>query len=242
MTDTADVAQFSQATALDFFEQHVERESEIGLALNGVKAARKALKDLRKEIKDNGINLESFDLARRSARLTSEEREEHDRHYRRLMAFIGKPLGSQGMFEFGDQSEEDKAAVLATVLKHADREGHAAGRAGDKADRNPWHPGSEEFSTWQTAWGRGNGARVTAEIQPTRRPGRPRKNQAAQTNGATPPEAVMMDSEVHALGVADGLAGHRENADKYPPGAEGHAAYELGHADGVAHADEQPEA
>lgn len=228
MTDTAaDVAQFSQASVLDFLDEHLAAD-------NDVEAAVAARKDLRKRIKGEGINLNAFDKARKDARMSGDEREERDRHYRRIMAFMGKPVGHQGMFDLGAQTEADKAQVNVSRLKEVDAEGYAAGLRGDRADANSWSPGTEEHQRWSTAWLRGQGEKVTKEIEPTtgkRGPGRPRK----AANGAAPSPAadgspVEPNAEAHDAGVIDAAAGTRANADRWPPGTYGHADYELARA------------
>lgn len=234
MTDTAtDVAQFSQATALDYIDEHLDADRKIMQALNTVKGARKDLKDLRERIKGDGINLPAFDKMLGDAKISGEERETRDRHYRRLMFFIGKPVGTQGMFEFGVQTETDKAQVNVSRLKEVDNEGYQAGLRGDRADSNSWTPGTEEHQRFSVAWLRGQEEKVTKEIMPTtgkRGPGRPRK----AANGATPSPAngspVEPSAEAHDAGIIDAAAGTRANADRWPPGAPGHADYELARA------------
>lgn len=73
MTDAAtDVAQFSQATALGYIDEHVVADTEIMSALNVVKAARKERKELRERIKDDGINLHAFDKMLADAKISGE--------------------------------------------------------------------------------------------------------------------------------------------------------------------------
>jgi hypothetical protein len=227
MTDTDATAQFSQATVLGFFDEYLAADDAVAEAVG-------ARKDLRARIKGEGISLAAFDKARKDARMSGEEREERDRHYRRIMAFIGKPVGFQGAFSF-DQSPEDAAQVDVSRLKAVDADGYEAGRAGHKASLNSWTPGTEEHSRFHTAWLRGQAEKVTAEIQPAdaapkRSRGRPRKNgaQAAAPNGTTP--IAEQNAEARADGEADGAAGTTTNAVKWPMGTPGHGDYELGRA------------
>lgn len=98
------------------------------------------------------------------------------------MYFIGKPMGTQGMFEFGEQSDEDATAAAEYRVQQAETEGYRCGLDGERADRNSWRPGSPEFAAFHTAWGRGQAELVkTMGDEPAkRRPGRPRKNGADQ--------------------------------------------------------------
>lgn len=248
MTDTADTAQFSQETAIHLMMRHADLDGAIAEAMVEVREARARRKEFRKEIVDqHGINLAAFDKAMADAKVSGEEREVRDRHYRRLMHFIGKPVGTQGMFEFGEPSEADKAAVNVARLKEVDGDGYDAGLKGHSASLNTWSPGTEEFARWHTAWTRGQAEKVKAEIQPAdpapRRRGRPRKNPpaAAATAAQEPPipfepapelPPAITNEEAYQLGLADGLDSVRGNAANFPPGNPSHSSYEFGYADG----------
>jgi ribosome modulation factor len=224
--------QFTQATALDFIDQHLDADREIMSALSAVKDKRKHRKDLREEIKEAGISLHAFDEMLEKAKLSGSERELRDRQYRALMSFIGKPIGHQGMFDLGPQSAEYKLAAHDHRLRSADAEGHKAGLAGDKIDTCTWPTGSEEAAVWMTAWQRGQRARVEQMGEPPEKRGRGRPRKAATpstpANGHAEPDPVARN-----IGHADGLENNRERADHYPPGAAGHADYELGHVAGM---------
>lgn len=46
------------------------------------------------------------------------------------------------------------------------------------------------------------------------------------------PKIAKPHLEARAAGVADGIAGERRSAERWPSGAYGHADYELGYAEG----------
>lgn len=171
---------------LEFLGDHEECESEIAVAMEACKAPRKALKDLRKRIKDSGIDLVAFDRAREDREKPSIQREREDAHYRQLMGFLRKPVGTQAAL--------DPAVVefSEAELKIVDREGLEAGQAGDNVDICSYTPGSEAFARWQTAWGEGQKLAVERQmgddnVTPIKRGrGRPRTNGQAEP---TPPTA-----------------------------------------------------
>lgn len=153
-------------------DSNVTRNSILGFideyltADDAVDTAVGERKDLRKRIKGAGIDLKAFDRMRRDSQRSGEERERDDREYRRYMAFIGKPVGTQTSFTFVDdeqeETEEEGSATQLRRLNAAEREGLKAGKDGQRADSNPWTPGSEEFARWSDAWQQGQAEKVAA--------------------------------------------------------------------------------
>ncbi len=234
----------TRASFLEFVERHDAIEEEIADAQETMRSIRRRRKDLRKTIEAEGHNIDEFDRALRDAKRSGEEREAADRAYRRNMAWLAKPVGYQTEF---DITPAAMAGAEAHEVKRAEREGFKAGKDGDRADRNPWRPGSEPFAAWHSSWLRGQAEKVTAEIQPTepKRRGRPprSKNKAAPNGvdrGDVPLPLAHGDDAgapsnlvARATGFGDGLAGHMDHAARWPAGEPGHGDYELGRAEGL---------
>ena len=203
-----------RAGFLDFVERHGDIESELLEAQETVRSIRRRRKDLRKLIAGEGHNIDEFDRALRDADRSGEEREAADRAYRRNMEWLGKPVGYQTSFDLAGAAP---APIQWGVrdLKRVDREGFDAGKAGERADRNSYSPGTEPFARWHSAWLRGQAEKVTDEIKPPdaagpKRRGRPpgSKNRppeaAPPTNGAAPApngsdDEAALDERLHAL-------------------------------------------
>ncbi len=178
------------------------------------------------------------------AKRSGEEREAADRAYRRNMAWLGKPVGTQ--------SEFDLAPSWSPVdLSRVERDGFTAGKRGDRADSNSWTPGREEHQRWHSGWLRGQGEKVTAEIrtaekvalggdegyplptEPTRRRGRPK-------GSPNKPKVAQEEQDVVVVLDQDGNVYDIEPNDGVPAQANGAAApadlvaQSIGREDGAA--------
>jgi hypothetical protein len=221
-----------RAGFLGFVEKHAEIETELVDAKETVRSINRRRKDLRKLIANEGHDIDEFDRALKDAARSGAEREAADNIYRRNMEWLGKPVGHQTALDLAGAAP---APMQWSVhdLKRVDREGFDAGKAGERADRNSYSPGTEAFARWHSSWLRGQAEKVEKEIKPTadapKRRGRPpgSKN-AAKANGDTAPQNDI----ARAAGKADGLAGNRDHAARYAAGENGHGDYELGHAEG----------
>ncbi|HVB15559.1 MAG TPA: hypothetical protein VNF04_03415 [Stellaceae bacterium] len=149
-----------------------------------------------------GINAAALKRAIAEAARDRDKREIDDRDFRRYMAWLSMPLGSQGDFfteaggdpeangqdETGDPPDPTEAGAEASgedgedeerpsdprrhAFRVAYRDGVTAGRAGSNPDSNPHAPGSEEAQNWRSGWSEGQSEKVHAEIAPTARRGR----------------------------------------------------------------------
>jgi hypothetical protein len=248
----------TRSTFLEFVEKHEEIEEEIAETAETMRSIRRRKKDLRATITASGIMLAEFDRHLVDEKRSGEEREAAEHAYRQYMAWRGKPIGFQGKLDLTADSPADALALEQREVKRADRDGFKAGKTGDRADSNPWRPGSEPFAAWHSSWLRGQAEKVTAEIKPTdeqKRRGRPksaeriaREAAAAAGNGASPPPngadseptppgaappVTEPNAAAHAQGREDGLAGHVDHAARWSQDEQGAADYALGHAEGA---------
>jgi hypothetical protein len=168
----------TQATFLQFVDEYMDVDAAVDQAV-GMR------KDLRKRIKGAGISLAAFDRARRESGKSEDMREQDDREFRRLMAWLGKPIGTQGdLFEPpppNDEFEEDgddEAEYSPDQIYQTESAGRAAGEAGRPRDQNPWGVGSTMHARWDQGWMAGQG-HLAERMRPEsgngarRGPGRP---------------------------------------------------------------------
>jgi hypothetical protein len=78
----------SRVAFLEFIEAYEDIDQAVAEAV-GMR------KDLRARIKGAGLNLTAFDRARKESNKSAEKRTEEDRAYRAMMAWLGKPIGTQ---------------------------------------------------------------------------------------------------------------------------------------------------
>ena len=162
-----------RAGFLDFVEKHNGIEDELLDAKETVRSINRRRKDLRKLIAIEGHDIDEFDRALKDAKRSGAEREAADKIYRRNMEWLGKPIGYQTALDLAGAAPVEFSV---SELKRVDREGFDAGKAGERADRNSYSPGTEAFARWHSAWLRGQAEKVTDEIKPPdapKRRGRP---------------------------------------------------------------------
>lgn len=169
----------TQEQFLRFLERYDEADQTIADAVGD-------RKNLRTEIKTAGGKnfLKAFDRARKDADRSGEARTLEDQHYRRMMAWMHKPVGFQAEL----LEPETPAAVVAFdvhQLKKVDNEGFDAGKTGRRRDSCPWSPGTEAAQRWNSAWLRGQEtiAETLAPDGPKPK-GRPRGSKNKSKNGA----------------------------------------------------------
>ncbi len=176
-----DLGNVSQASILNFIQELKAAESEVGSAMEACREARKGPKAIYKRIKDAGIRRDAFDRAYADNERVAEDREEEDRHYRYLMAMLGKPVQEDESPQAGDGTDMETDEHRALRMEKVCGDGFSAGRSGFDASINPWPNASDEWATWLTNWSLGQAAKVEDEIKPpqdTRR-GRPRNGEHA---------------------------------------------------------------
>ena len=196
-------------------EQYEAWKREYDQADKTVLEATGERKDLRARIKGvigkNGMK--GFDQARRLALMPGADRDEVDQHTRRMLEWEKKPFGFQAGFQGFDMSDAPPPAMLnlddeeIAVIK---RQAYDSGKAGKRADRNPWTPGTRPHKIWLEAWTEGNGDKVKEEIQPSepKRPGRPRGTAAAPKPASDRPRRVL--SEEHKAKLQAGRVAARQ--------------------------------
>lgn len=170
-------ANVTRASFLEFVEKHEAIDDELAEHQETGRSIRRRRKDLRKTITNSGIVLAEFDRHLVDEKRSGEEREAADWAYRLYMQWRGKPIGFQGDLGLAPDSQADIAAFDVHQLKRVDHEGFDAGKAGDRADRNSYSPGTEAFARWHSAWLRGQAVAVEEGIKrpddPPRRGRRP---------------------------------------------------------------------
>ncbi len=230
----------TRPTFLEFVEKHEAVDDEIADAQETMRSIRRRRKDLRATITAAGIVIHEFDRHLVDEKRSGDEREAAEHAYRQYMAWRGKPTGFQGKPDLTADSPGDALAFEQREVKRADRDGFKAGKAGKRADVNPWRPGSEPFAAFHSSWLRGQAEKVTTEIkapdQPARR-GRPRSPErlardaaAATGNGADPDPALPLGTVTFDTPPANGEAGAMPDAEAAPDAA----ARALGKEDGLA--------
>lgn len=157
----------SQAQFLEFLDRYAAQDRYVEEAV----ADRK---ELRAEIKAAGIPLAAFDRARRDADASGEVREEIELWYRRLMAWLQKPVGFQASMDFAADGS-GTAALSVHDLKTIDNAGYEAGKGGRRRDSCSYTPGTEAAQRWDQAWLRGQSelADALSDAPPKRGRGRP---------------------------------------------------------------------
>jgi hypothetical protein len=166
----------SRTTFLEFFDRYAAADQAVAEAVGDRKG-------LRAEMKGAGIDMAAFDQASRDALKSGDKRDDQDRAYRQMMAWLGKPLNLNGAPNGHDTSDEPMTATPPSTLAEPARrkihlDGFTAGRAGHSRDANTWSPGSETYRIFDEGWAEGDAERRSAqaetgpEAEPKRR-GRP---------------------------------------------------------------------
>lgn len=145
----------SQAEFLEYLDQYNDAD-------NVVKQAVAARNRLRKDIAAKGVPLAALDRVRKDVQKSGAIREQEDAAYRRMMAWQLKPVGFQASMDIANDPTVDPGhrALAVHELKQIDNEGFDAGKAGHRADRNQYTPGTEAHARWHTAWLRGQAEKV----------------------------------------------------------------------------------
>lgn len=195
-----------QGKFLAFVGRYEDFEQRLADAQETVRSIRKGKRDLLKEIEASGIPREAFDRAIEDAKEPGAVREMRDEWHRRMLAWMRKPIGTQGALDLGDVSLEPTVAEL----KEVDNDGVFAGKSGHRRDSNPWSPGTEQYQRWDNAWMRGQ-----AEIAQSMAPN-------GHADGAEP-ESIGGDGENGVLAQPE--AGEKPPRGRRPrmpsvPGAE----------------------
>lgn len=177
----------SQADFLRFLDQYADADNVVHEAVadrNKVRAAVKAA----------GIPLAAFDRVRKDMQKSGTVREQEDAAYRRMMAWRNMPVGHQASLDIANDPavDPDTRQLHLHEIKRIQQEGFDAGKTGDRADRNPYTPGTEGFTHWHNSWLRGQaekGGTMSGDPTPApeangRRRGGRRK---AATDEAPPP-------------------------------------------------------
>jgi len=163
---------------LAFLNRLEGAESDLGAAVEACKAPKKRVKEIRLEI-GKRMPIVAFDRMREDLYKPGSQRQAEDEHYRRAMAWMGKPVGYQTTLDFPAREAGE------AELHRIDAEGYAVGLNGVQADENPYTPGEARFAAWENGRNRGHGEflaeqqRLAAELgdqPPKRGPGRPRKD------------------------------------------------------------------
>lgn len=162
-----------QAEFLKFYREYDAAEA----AVTEAGADRKAVLDRAKEA---GLNPISFRRAYKEAKKASDVRETEDREYRRMMKWLGMPLGTQAEL-FQEPSEGnglDEQAMAGHQVHQVAAAGQTAGKAGHDRQTNRWAPGTYLHQIWDEGWVRGQEelAQTLVPPEPKRR-GRPRKSE-----------------------------------------------------------------
>lgn len=165
----------SQATLLEFHDELVE-------AYRLKASADGALRNVYKRAEQAGLDRKTLKRAYTDAQKAENERQVDDERYRRYMAWLGKPIGTQaemplpnGETEGAEQpaNGEDTEAVAKHENNAAFEEGLSAGKAGANGASNPHEPGSEAMQSWSSGWAAGQKEAVMALGGATRRAARP---------------------------------------------------------------------
>jgi hypothetical protein len=157
----------SQSTLLEFHDELVE-------AYRLKASADGALRNVYKRAEQAGLDRKTLKRAYSDAQKAENERQVDDERYRRYMAWLGVPVGTQAEMTLSDEDEsqangEDTEAVEQHKNNMAFEEGVSAGKAGANAASNPHPPGSEAFQAFSLGWSAGQKETVMALGGTTRR-------------------------------------------------------------------------
>lgn len=179
----------SQAEFLQFLDQYSDADSVVREAVD-------ARNKVRAAVKAAGIPLPAFDRVRKDMAKSGAVRELEDAAHRRMMAWLARPVGFQASMDIANDPAIDPGtrALQLHEIKRIQQEGFAAGKTGDRADRNPYTPGTEGFVHWHNSWLKGQEEKVgTLGSDPApspaanggKRRGRPRKGSEEPPAGST---------------------------------------------------------
>lgn len=178
----ADGSNLQKSTFLEIYDEAIDAKAVLDSARGKYQAIFKRAETL-------GINRSALSWALKQSSRDRDKREIDDRDYRRYMAWLDMPLGTQAGFDFAapvapaPESEADKAATEAHRQSTAYHQGVDAGRAGANISSCPYDVGSEEAQQFHSGWHAGQGEKVSIELAPRRR-GRARGGVAASVSEA----------------------------------------------------------
>lgn len=160
-----------QSTLLEFHDELVE-------AYRLKASADGALRNVYKRAEQAGLDRKTLKRAYTDAQKAENERHVDDERYRRYMAWLGKPIGTQAEMplpngEGGEDTEqpangEDTEAVAKHENNAAFESGVAAGAAGNP-NANPFDVGTENHQSYSLGWSSGQKQAVEALGGATRR-------------------------------------------------------------------------
>lgn len=133
----------TQEEFLQYVARHVVLENEI----NKLKK-KKTL--MRREMKNAGIDCQTFDAVRKLHAIGDEAIEDQMRQLTRYMQYMNLPIGTQMGF-FDEQPQEQTTDVVAKALK----EGKVAGMMGGNMDDNPHELNTDAGQEWQKGYNEG---------------------------------------------------------------------------------------
>lgn len=231
-----DGSNLQKSTFLQFYDEAVDAKAVLD-------SARSKYQAIFKRAESVGINRSALSWALKQASRDRDKREIDDRDYRRYMAWLEMPLGTQGGFEFGagdtssagePETEADKAASEAHRQSAAYHHGVDAGRAGANISSCPFEVGSEDAQSWHSGWHAGQGEKVQ-ELAPRRR-GRPRATPPAPPQPTAPnghdddpaPAAAPPPNVVHLQGEHARGRGEDVTENPYPDGTQEHSTWQAG--------------
>lgn len=144
----------------------------------------------------------SFKSVRKDAEMPGENRERRELARRKMMQWLGKPLGHQASFDL-QSDDETVIALNAHALRAIAAEGYASGKAGHRRDSSPYTPGTEASAIFDTAWLRGQ-SELAETLTPNgtgepRRRGRPPGSGKLQRAQREETQAAALEAQERGL-------------------------------------------
>ena len=175
------IANVTKATFLEFYDKFVA-------ATIGVARANARLKDVKRAAKAAGVDVKELVAAYKLSQQDRDARDEAFDTRRRYMAWLGRPLGTQGEFDLSTgagESPDDIAAGERHALAEAYESGYVSGKLGAGSAFCPFDAGTEAHQQYMLGVRIGeeiHGATKTVKVKAERKP-RGRKGLQNETTG-----------------------------------------------------------
>lgn len=128
----------------------------------------KKKKNLRKQMRADGIRLTEFDAASKLAELKRDDVDDHFRHLQQYLRWNRVPIGEQFELNIPEAAGgfEDEAAILARATATATQDGFWAGIRNRPMGENPHDDNTDAGQAWIKAWHDGQARRNAESLDP----------------------------------------------------------------------------
>lgn len=132
-------------------------KAELVLAVVAKDSAVAKIRGIRKRMESAGCDMKALDLHLKLAKLDTEVAELYLRNAARYNQWAGLPIGAQGtLFASDDAGKPSEKAQDELREAAAYDAGYRAAQGGQKADDNPYEPGSAFHVSWTSGFTEGS--------------------------------------------------------------------------------------